>query len=86
MPKAREQIINTMSLSTSKIGRKKRMRNEIEDSATGQLKTDINKAQIYDDKKLSIDAPLHGVIACLSGMAQDRKENLHRLILTLGGR
>ena len=30
--------------------------------------------------------PLEGVIACLSGFAQDRKDHLHNIILSLGGR
>jgi len=85
VPYVSEQIINTMSFSTSKIGKRKRPREEVEDRSSGRVKSHSN-AQIYDDKKTSIDGPLHGVIVCLSGLAQYRKDDLHQLILSLGGR
>jgi hypothetical protein len=75
-----------MTLSSFNVGKRKRPREEIEDPWRGQLKSYSN-AQVYDDdKQTSIGGPLQGVIACLSGLAQDRKDHLHRLILALGGR
>ena len=41
--------------------------------------------EIENDRQSPL-GPLHGVLACLSGLAQDRKEELHSLILSLGGR
>lgn len=75
-----------MALSSFKIGKRKRPREEIGDPSNGQPNSDSN-AQVYDDdKKTSIAGPLQGVIACLSGLAQDEKGDLHRQILALGGR
>ena len=39
-----------------------------------------------DSELSSVVGPLNGVIACLSGLAQERKEDLHDIILSLGGR
>jgi hypothetical protein len=77
-----------MALASFKIGKRKRPREEIGDPSSGQPKSD-DKAQVYDEDrkcKTSIGGPLQGVIACLSGLAQDEKGDLHRLILALGGR
>jgi len=47
----------------------------------------IHPIRLHDCKKImSNDFPLRGVIACLSGLPQDRKEEIHGLILSMGGR
>ena len=72
-----------MSSSSSITGERKRSRKEMED-ASNRVCNNSN-AQVDDDQKAPL-GPLQGVIACLSGLAQDRKEELHRLIISLGGR
>ena len=74
-----------MSLSTRKDGKRKRTREVNQDFRSKQIIFDDNK-QINDSELSSTVGPLNGVIACLSGFAQERKEDLHDIILSLGGR
>jgi len=53
---------------------------------TGEELKIAGNVQIDYDGRTPIGAPLKGVIACLSGLAQGRKDDLHRLILSLSGR
>ena len=79
--------LHAMSLSSITIGKRKRPREEIQDQTSEQLKRDDSNTQVFNDSENStIGGPLNGVIACLSGFAQNEKEDLHRLILSLGGR
>ena len=74
-----------MSSSTSIIGERKRSRKEMENASSNRQCNNSN-TQEDGDKKTPAPGPLQGVIACLSGLAQDRKEELHRLILSMDGR
>ncbi|MGK3751684.1 MAG: hypothetical protein ACI8RD_003985 [Bacillariaceae sp.] len=78
------------------IGERKRSRNEMEISlSAGRLDNTNNSnttSQVDADADADADAdqkiisPLQGVVASLSGYDQHRKEELHQLILSLGGR
>ena len=69
---------------------RKRPRQEIEGSSSRQRTNDvlIKQEKLDDDARgnPSVDAPLEGVVACLSGFEVSRKDELHRLIVNLGGR
>ena len=71
--------------SSSVDGERKRCRRDMEDTSNRHTKKKIN-AHLDDDKNNHPNLPLEGVIACLSGLAQDRKEELHQLLLSFGGR
>jgi len=74
-----------MPSSSGVNGERKRCRRDTEDASNRHTKKKSN-AHLDDDKDKQSDLPLEGVIACLSGLAQDRKEELHQLLLSLGGR
>ncbi len=44
------------------------------------------KTEEYNDDDEEEDLPLDGVVACLSGFDQTKKEDLHQLVLDLGGK
>ncbi len=80
--KVREQIerktkMFALGLSKNEVAKRKRPR---ESNLTNV------KVEYDSDQNLPIDGPLEGVIACLSGFDQGRKEDLHQLIEDLGGR
>jgi len=74
-----------MSLSIGKAGKKKRTRGNNEDFVSKQSTCEDDDG-MRDSDLQSVVGPFHGVIACLSGLARDKKEDLHRIILSLGGR
>ena len=79
---------NTFAMSRflSKLGNRKRPRDEAENIFGGQSSNRSNVQQGNDDGNASINGPLKAVTACLSGLAQDQKEEFHRIIVKLGGR
>lgn len=78
-----------MVLLNNELGKRKRPREEIEDPRSGQRKSNAINVKVFDDNDdvtSSIDGPLEGVVACLSGFAKIRKDDLHQQISALGGR
>ena len=81
--------MHAMVLPRNEVGKRKRPRQEIEVPLSRQRTKDaIVKQELDDDENgnPSVEAPLEGVVACLSGFEVSRKDELHRMIVSLGGR
>ena len=65
---------------------RKRSRKEMEISSSCRTYNSNTQADAVDQKLDPVAGPLQGVVACLSGQDQHKKEELHMLILSLGGR
>ena len=89
---------STGSSSSSGIisGERKRSRKEMEisssadqlDNTNGNTTSKVDTDADCDHQKIIVETAslLQGVVASLSGYDQHRKEELHQLILSLGGR
>jgi hypothetical protein len=84
---------STSTGSSSITGERKRSRKEMEISSSADQLDNTNgnttsKVDTDADQKIIVETAslLQGVVASLSGYDQHRKEELHQLILSLGGR
>jgi hypothetical protein len=81
---------SSSSPSTSLVDRKRsRQETEAEDDGLQQHQEDEELQQQEQEMNRTnnqLPVLLYGVIACLSGFTTDKKEELHQLIESLGGR